>query len=64
MREYIDGGYKVTEFDSGAIVREVISEPTITELGEQPPTFEQIVMRKLNDIELLQAEAVVGGGMV
>ena len=37
MREYIDGEHKVTEYDNGAVVRELITQPTEPQPLPEPP---------------------------
>lgn len=52
MRQYQDGGYQVTEYDNGATVRQLISQP-----AEETPPIEiplsEAQQRELDHDELL-----------
>lgn len=51
MRKYIDGDYKVTEYDNGATIRELIGEPYTPEPIE--PQISLTKQRELDRDEML-----------
>lgn len=52
MREYLDGDYQVTEYDNGATIRQLISEPVEETLPLEMPLSEA-QQRELDHDELL-----------
>lgn len=51
MREYTDGDYKVTEYDNGAVIRELIGVPYTPDAIE--PQLTEAEQRELDRDEML-----------
>ena len=53
MRRYEENGYLVTEYDSGSVVRVLISETEEPKPQEPQPTLEDMQMQSLINTEYL-----------
>lgn len=55
-REYVDGNYKVIEFESGAVTKTLVSGQEVT-TDSQPSLEEQVLQLKQDNLTIMDAIA-------